>query len=164
MSCGRSWLDSGPLGVDRGFDRYPLLRGHVTAAATGSASRRCSARSRGYDGGATDLHLGPLAFGLAYCDHVVVYRFAPRSIRQTDCEITWLVNDTAVEGRDYDKGRPDLALGCHDDRGQEDHRAQPGRRRFAVLTCRGRSRRWKISHSASCCWYVAHMREALGTD
>ena len=55
----------------------------------------------GYDGGATDFHLGPLTFALAYCDHVVVYRFAPRGLRLTDCEITWLVNEAAVEDRDY---------------------------------------------------------------
>ena len=55
----------------------------------------------GYDGGTTDLHLGPTTFGLAYCDHVVVYRFAPRGQYLTDCEITWLVNESAVEGRDY---------------------------------------------------------------
>jgi Rieske 2Fe-2S family protein len=42
-----------------------------------------------------------MTFALAYCDHVVVYRFAPRDRRLTDCEITWLVNGDAVEGRDY---------------------------------------------------------------
>jgi Rieske 2Fe-2S family protein len=57
----------------------------------------------GYDGGATDLHIGPMTFGLAYCDHVVLYRFTPRGLRNTDCEITWLVNAAAVEGRDYDR-------------------------------------------------------------
>ena len=58
---------------------------------------------QGYDGGATDLHLGPTTFGLAYCDHVVLYRFTPRSASNTDCEITWLVNETAEEGRDYSR-------------------------------------------------------------
>ena len=61
------------------------------------------ARIKAYDGGATDLHLGPMTFGLAYCDHVVLYRFTPRGLRNTDCEITWLVNETAVEGKDYDR-------------------------------------------------------------
>ena len=44
-----------------------------------------------------------MTFGLAYCDHVVLYRFTPRGLFATDCEITWLVNGTAVEGRDYDR-------------------------------------------------------------
>jgi Rieske 2Fe-2S family protein len=42
-----------------------------------------------------------MTFGLAYCDHVVLYRFTPRGQYLTDCEITWLVNESAVEGRDY---------------------------------------------------------------
>jgi Rieske 2Fe-2S family protein len=42
-----------------------------------------------------------MTFGLAYCDHVVLYRFTPRGQYLTDCEITWLVNETAVEGKDY---------------------------------------------------------------
>jgi Rieske 2Fe-2S family protein len=44
-----------------------------------------------------------MTFGLAYCDHVVLYRFTPRGLYNTDCEITWLVNESAVEGRDYDR-------------------------------------------------------------
>jgi Rieske 2Fe-2S family protein len=43
-----------------------------------------------------------MTFGLAYCDHVVLYRFTPRGHHLTDCEITWLVNEKAVEGKDYD--------------------------------------------------------------
>ncbi len=42
-----------------------------------------------------------MTFFLAYCDHVVVYRFTPRAIDRTDCEITWLVNANAAEGVDY---------------------------------------------------------------
>ena len=30
-----------------------------------------------------------------------MYRFTPRGLRDTDCEITWLVNGDAVEGKDY---------------------------------------------------------------
>ena len=44
-----------------------------------------------------------MTFGLAYCDHVVLYRFTPRGLRNTDCEITWLVNESAREGKDYDR-------------------------------------------------------------
>ena len=72
-------------------------------AATAVRLRRYSARITGYDGGATDLHFGPMTFGLAYSDHVVLYRFTPRGLYHTDCEITWLVNESAVEGKDYDR-------------------------------------------------------------
>ena len=99
----RSWLASGELGVDRGFDRYPLLRGHLTGSRDGKPVAPLLGSISGYDGGTTDLHLGPMTFGLAYCDHVVLYRFTPRALRSTDCEITWLVNESAREGTDYDR-------------------------------------------------------------
>ena len=99
----RSWLASGEVGVDRGFDRYPLLRGHLTGSRDGKPVAPLLGSITGYDGGTTDLHLGPTTFGLAYCDHVVLYRFTPRTLRSTDCEITWLVNESAREGTDYDR-------------------------------------------------------------
>lgn len=98
-----SWLASGALGVDRGYERYPLLRGHVTGSPDGKPVAPLLGTIKGYDGGTCDLHLGPMTFGLLYLDHAVLYRFTPRSVRSTDCEITWLVKDTAVEGQDYDR-------------------------------------------------------------
>ena len=100
-----SWVDSGSLGIDRGFKRYALMRGHVTGSRDGKPVAPLLGSLKAYDGGATDLHLGPMTFGLAYCDHVVLYRFTPRGIRNTDCEITWLVNGSAVEGKDYDRAQ-----------------------------------------------------------
>ena len=99
----RSWLDAQALGVECSFERYPLLRGHLTGSRDGKRVAPFLGTIKAYDGGATDLHLGPMTFGLAYCDHVVLYRFTPRGLRNTDCEITWLVNETAVEGKDYDR-------------------------------------------------------------
>ena len=60
---------------------------------------------RDYDGGATDLQVGPVTFALIYCDHVVIYRFTPLSHDTADCDITWLVRGDAEEGRDYDRIR-----------------------------------------------------------
>jgi Rieske 2Fe-2S family protein len=97
----RSWLDAGALGTDRGFERYPLLRGHLTGSRDGQPLAPLLGTISGFDGGATDLHLGPVTFGLAYCDHVVLYRFTPRALHATDCEITWLVNQAAEAGTDY---------------------------------------------------------------
>lgn len=101
----KSWLDSGLFGTDRGFEKYPLLRGHLTGSKEGEPVAPLLGSIKAYDGGAIDLHLGPMTFGLAYCDHVVLYRFTPRGLRNTDCEITWLVNGDAVEGRDYDRAK-----------------------------------------------------------
>lgn len=97
----RSWLFAPAFGLEYSFDRYPLLRGQLTGSRDGKPVAPLLGSIRGYDGGTTDWHLGPFTFALAYCDHVVVYRFGPRGMRQTDCEITWLVNGDAVEGRDY---------------------------------------------------------------
>ncbi|MFZ2508339.1 MAG: aromatic ring-hydroxylating dioxygenase subunit alpha [Steroidobacteraceae bacterium] len=99
----RCWLDSDAFGAERGFERYPLLRGHQTGSRDGQPVAPLLGDIKGYDGGATDLQLGPMTFGLAYCDHVILYRFTPRALRSTDCEITWLVNESAVDGRDYDR-------------------------------------------------------------
>ncbi len=97
----RSWLRAEQFGLEYSFDRYPLFRGHLTGSRDGRPVAPLLGTITGYDGGTTDLHLGPMTFGLAYCDHVVLYRFTPRGRRLTDCEITWLVNGSAVEGRDY---------------------------------------------------------------
>jgi phenylpropionate dioxygenase-like ring-hydroxylating dioxygenase large terminal subunit len=105
LEVRKSWLDSGQLGTERGFEKYPLLRGHLTGSREGEPVAPLLGSIRAYDGGAIDLHLGPMTFGLAYCDHVVLYRFTPRGLRNTDCEITWLVNENAIEGRDYDRGK-----------------------------------------------------------
>ena len=97
----RSWLHAEHFGLEYSFDRYPLLRGHLTGSRDGKPVAPFLGSITGYDGGTTDLHLGPTTFGLAYRDHVVLYRFTPRGQYLTDCEITWLVNGTAVEGKDY---------------------------------------------------------------
>ncbi|MGH6887505.1 MAG: SRPBCC family protein, partial [Geminicoccales bacterium] len=97
----RSWLHAEQFGLEYSFDRYPLFRGHVTGSRDGKPLAPLLGTITGYDGGTTDLQLGPMTFGLAYCDHVVIYRFTPRGQRLTDCEITWLVRGGAVEGKDY---------------------------------------------------------------
>jgi len=96
-----TWDTSQPIGLDRDFDRYPLLKGHVTGSPDGSPVAPLLGTIKDYDGGATDLQIGPVSYGLLYCDHVVLYRFTPTAIDTTDCEITWLVRDSAVEGEHY---------------------------------------------------------------
>ena len=98
----KSWLDAGAVGIDRSFDRYPLFDGFVTGSRDGKPVAPLLGDIRGYDGGATDIQVGPFTFCLAYCDHVVVYHFRPLSVAESACDITWLVNETAEEGKDYD--------------------------------------------------------------
>jgi phenylpropionate dioxygenase-like ring-hydroxylating dioxygenase large terminal subunit len=109
VSCGlsdaefnHSYEDSGEFGTDRAFERYPLMRRHVTGSEDGQQLAPLLGSIRGFDRGASDFKVGPLLYALAYCDHVVLYRFLPTSIDESDCDITWLVHEDAVEGRDYD--------------------------------------------------------------
>ena len=99
----KSWLDSGAVGADRGFDRYPLYDGFVTGSRDGKPVAPLLGDIRGYDGGATDIQVGPFTFCLAYCDHVVIYHFRPLNVDDCACDITWLVNGAAQEGKDYDR-------------------------------------------------------------
>ena len=99
----RSWLDAGAVGTDRGFDRYPLFDGFVTGSRDGKPVAPLLGEIRGYDGGATDIQVGPFTFCLAYCDHMVIYHFRPLSVTECACDITWLVNESAQEGKDYDR-------------------------------------------------------------
>lgn len=111
-ACGLSaasvnfmYAEAPGFGADFAYDRYPLIRGHVTGSEDGKPVAPLLGSIRDYDGGATDLQVGPVTFGLMYCDHVVLYRFTPRSLQTSDCDITWLVHGDAGEGRDYDRKR-----------------------------------------------------------
>jgi len=97
----KEWLRSGGVGNDRGFSRYPLLKDFVTGSRDGKPVGPLLGNIKDYDGGTTDIQIGPVTFYLAYCDHIVVYHFKPLTIDTADCEITWLVNEKAEEGKDY---------------------------------------------------------------
>jgi len=108
-ACGLSdkeinylYLDAPGFGADFGYDRYPLIRDHLTGSEDGKPVAPLLGSIRDYDGGATDLQVGPVLFGLMYCDYVVLYRFTPLTPDTADCDITWLVRGDAEEGRDYD--------------------------------------------------------------
>lgn len=101
----RIYLDAEGFGADYAYERYPMWRGHVTGSEDGQPVAPLMGDIRDYDGGTTDFQIGPVTFALAYCDHVVIYRFTPVSLTQSECDITWLVNGDAVEGKDYDKDR-----------------------------------------------------------
>lgn len=111
-ACGLSdqevnhlYLDAPAFGADFGYDRYPLIRDHLTGSEDGKPVAPLLGSIRDYDGGATDLQVGPLLFGLMYCDYVVLYRFTALTQDTADCDITWLVRGDAEEGRDYDRDR-----------------------------------------------------------
>jgi Rieske 2Fe-2S family protein len=101
-SVNAEFLEAPGLGNDYCYDRYPLIRGHVTGSRDGNPVAPLLGEIKDYDRGATDFQIGPVTFALAYCDHVVLYRFTPLSVDSTDCEVTWLVSGNAEEGKDYD--------------------------------------------------------------
>ena len=101
-TINRTFLNAVDFGADYSYERYPLLRGHVTGSEDGQPVAPLMGSITNYDGGTTDYQIGPVTFALAYCDHIVLYRFTPLSADKTDCDITWLVNGSAEEGRDYD--------------------------------------------------------------
>ena len=102
-TVNQMYLDAPAFGADFAFDRYPLIREHLTGSEDGKPLAPLLGDIREFDGGATDLQVGPATFALLYCDHVVIYRFTPLSIDTADCDITWLVRGDAEEGSDYDR-------------------------------------------------------------
>ncbi len=104
-AVSRIYLDEPGFGTGYAFERYPMWRGHVTGSEDGQPVAPLMGEIRDYDGGATDFQVGPATYALAYCDYVVIYRFTPVSLDASECDITWLVNGDAKEGKDYDRDR-----------------------------------------------------------
>ncbi|MEJ8569160.1 aromatic ring-hydroxylating oxygenase subunit alpha [Elongatibacter sediminis] len=100
-----SYTTGDEFGSDRAYEHYPLLRGHVTGSEDGKPVAPLMGDITDWDGGAHDFKIGPVLYALAYCDHVVLYNFKPLSRSRCDCEIIWLVNGDAVEGKDYELDR-----------------------------------------------------------
>ncbi len=85
------------------YSRYPLYPGYKTGSQSGELLAPLLGQLSDFDGGATDLQIGPLNNFLVYSDHIVCYRFIPRSMQETDIQIVWMVNGNAEEGEDYDR-------------------------------------------------------------
>lgn len=98
----RAWRAAGRFGAERQHQRYLLKEGHLTGSRDGRPLAPLLGELREPVGVATDIQVGPMLFGLAYCDHVVLYRFLPLGVRETSCEVSWLVRDEAEAGRDFD--------------------------------------------------------------
>lgn len=83
------------------YDRNPLLPGNASGGLGGKPVAPLLGKLTNYDGGASELMVGPMMFFLIYDDHVVGYRFAPTTIDSCVCDIFWFVHEAAVEGVDY---------------------------------------------------------------
>lgn len=93
--------DAESLGGDVYYRRYPLYPGYRTGSRSGEPVAPLVGEITHYDGGATDVMIGPLNSFLAYADYVVGYRFVPKTLQETDIQVVWMVRDDAIEGSDY---------------------------------------------------------------
>lgn len=83
------------------YDRNPLLRHALSGSEDGQPVAPLLGSLREFDGGASELMIGPLSYFLIYDDHILGYRFLPTSKDECVCEVYWFVNESAIEGRDY---------------------------------------------------------------
>ena len=94
-------LESNNVEMDFYFSRYPLFQGYKTGSKSGEKLAPLLGRLKDFDGGTSDIQIGILNSFLSYSDHVIGYRFIPRSLQITDIEVIWMVREDAEEGKDY---------------------------------------------------------------
>jgi Rieske 2Fe-2S family protein len=89
----------------KGSESVSVFRSALSDAdATASAGQvaRLMGDFSSLDGNSTYFDIGPLSDFLAYADYGLIFRFIPRAALETEMEVIWLVDEAAVEGRDYD--------------------------------------------------------------
>ena len=84
------------------YNRSAMYEGFVTGSQTGEPVAPLLGSIKAFGGGAADTQFDPLTYAILYADHAVLYRFLATDVQKTDMEIIWLVNENAVEGKDYD--------------------------------------------------------------
>ena len=94
-------LESKDAEMDFYFSRYPLFQGYKTGSKSGKKLAPLLGKLKDFDGGTSDIQIGILNNFLSYSDHVIGYRFIPRSLQLTDIEVIWMVREDAKDGKDY---------------------------------------------------------------
>ncbi len=92
-------------GEGYGVNREMLGPGFATSSEDGKSIAPLMGSLRGYDGGQTQFVVGPVSYGVADCDHAVLFRFLPLAPCSTSVEMTWIVDRDAKQGVDYDPDR-----------------------------------------------------------
>ncbi len=82
--------------------RVAIRPGFVTQSRDGQPVAPLLGDFTQYDGGITSFMHFPLIWYVVSNDHALLTRFTPVSPLETELELTWLVRDDAVAGRDYD--------------------------------------------------------------
>jgi glycine betaine catabolism A len=90
-SPGRSWS----------AHRTPLVEGFASESLDGRPVAPLMGAYQNYDVGVLRLRSLPNFWCHGSADHAVTTRLAPAGLERTEVVVTWLVDEGAVEGRDY---------------------------------------------------------------
>lgn len=109
-ACVRRWQQLGMVtdGVDFQADawhhcqRYPFHQGYVTESLDGKPVAPLMGDYTEADMGTFCIVTHPNFLFESSSDHALTMRMTPVSARHTRMTVTWFVNETAEEGRDYD--------------------------------------------------------------
>ena len=111
-SCGlkefevnKDFSNKDPNQEQYAYSRYALFDGYMTGSKDGKPLAPLLGDIKEFNQGCSDFNIGPVSYFLAYCDHIVGYIFTPVSQNQCQCDIYWLVNKDAEEGKDYEKDK-----------------------------------------------------------
>ena len=85
------------------YSRTAMFEGYKTGSRDGEPVAPLLGELTDYDGGASDIAIGPFSFFLTYSDHVVGYAFTPVDAANCQCQVYWLVRGDAREGEDYNR-------------------------------------------------------------
>ncbi len=94
-SPGRAWS----------AHRTPLVEGFATESLDGDPVAPLMGNYQSYDVGVLRLRALPNFWCHASADHAVTTRLAPVDLERTEVVVTWLVDEAAVEDRDYSLDR-----------------------------------------------------------
>ena len=82
-------------------NRTPLVEGYVSETMDGRQVAPLMGDYTDADVGTLRIRTLPNMWHHASCDHAVTTRLLPTGVHRTAVRVTWLVDENAVEGRDY---------------------------------------------------------------
>ena len=88
-------------GLNRYFDRTPIGNGHLSQTKDGKPASKLMGKFKDFDGGLSQVSFNP--FGCCYFtnDFGVMFIFKPNATLDSEVELIWLVNEDAIEDKDY---------------------------------------------------------------
>jgi len=90
-----------PGEIGYGYWRTAMFSKYKTGSKGGEPVAPLLGNIKDYDGGQSDISIGPFSYILAYNDHIVCYVFTPVDHNSSNCEVYWMLRADAEEGKDY---------------------------------------------------------------